>query len=49
LSAEIRRVAPPVETPTLRHPTPVSAPPTQGQRKVLFDDVDVPDFLKNGS
>jgi cell division protein FtsZ len=29
-------------------PAPVS-PPTQAARKVLFDDVDVPDFLKNGS
>jgi cell division protein FtsZ len=24
-------------------------PPSQQARKVLFDDVDVPDFLKNGS
>ena len=46
--AEIRRVPPP-EPPILRHPTPTSAPPAQSQRKVLFDDVDVPDFLKNGS
>jgi len=46
--AEVRRVTPP-EPPILRHPTPTSAPPAQSQRKVLFDDVDVPDFLKNGS
>jgi cell division protein FtsZ len=26
-------------------PTPAAPPP----RRVLFDDVDVPDFLKNGS
>ena len=25
------------------------APPVQPPRRVLFDDVDVPDFLKNGS
>jgi cell division protein FtsZ len=24
-------------------------PPVQTPRRVLFDDVDVPDFLKNGS
>jgi cell division protein FtsZ len=47
--AELRRPLPPVEPPTLRNPAPTSAPPAQGQRKVLFDDVDVPDFLKNGS
>jgi cell division protein FtsZ len=29
--------------------TPVQAPPAQTPRRVLFDDVDVPDFLKNGS
>jgi len=27
----------------------VQAPPAQTPRRVLFDDVDVPDFLKNGS
>jgi cell division protein FtsZ len=30
--------------PTPRQPTPPTAP-----RRVLFDDVDVPDFLKNGA
>jgi cell division protein FtsZ len=33
-------------------PTPAPAPapaPAQPPRRVLFDDVDVPDFLKNGS
>ncbi|GAB3941241.1 hypothetical protein GCM10027614_26240 [Micromonospora vulcania] len=31
-------------------PAPTTMPaPTQSPRRVLFDDVDVPDFLKNGS
>jgi cell division protein FtsZ len=33
-------------------PAPVSSTPaatTPAPRRVLFDDVDVPDFLKNGS
>jgi cell division protein FtsZ len=45
--SEIRRVTSTVET-TIRNPVPTSEPPRQ-PRKVLFDDVDVPDFLKNGS
>jgi cell division protein FtsZ len=28
---------------------PAASPPGQQARRVLFDDVDVPDFLKNGS
>jgi cell division protein FtsZ len=41
--------APPAVAPT--SPVPVSAPSatTPPPRRVLFDDVDVPDFLKNGS
>jgi len=46
--SEIRRMTPPVET-TIRNPVPTNEPPRQPQRKVLFDDVDVPEFLKNGS
>jgi cell division protein FtsZ len=41
--------APPAVTPSTPVPvnsTPAAAPPP---RRVLFDDVDVPDFLKNGS
>jgi cell division protein FtsZ len=41
--------APPPVTPSTPAPvntTPAAAPPP---RRVLFDDVDVPDFLKNGS
>jgi cell division protein FtsZ len=45
--SEIRRT-PPVET-TIRNPVPTTESVRPSQRKVLFDDVDVPDFLKNGS
>jgi cell division protein FtsZ len=44
-----RRSTAPMPTPTGAPPTaPAPAMPAQ-PRKVLFDDVDVPDFLKNGS
>jgi cell division protein FtsZ len=46
--AEFKRPVPVTET-VIRNPVPTSEPPRQPQRKVLFDDVDVPDFLKNGS
>jgi cell division protein FtsZ len=39
---------PPAVTPTSPVPVTTPAPVTQN-RRVLFDDVDVPDFLKNGS
>jgi cell division protein FtsZ len=49
-----RRTVPPTQSvPT--SPAPAPAPsqpataPAQAPRRVLFDDVDVPDFLKNGS
>jgi cell division protein FtsZ len=50
--AEPARKAAPVVAPT--SPAPVTPPPppaatTPTPRRVLFDDVDVPDFLKNGS
>ncbi|MDI5943171.1 cell division protein FtsZ, partial [Micromonospora sp. DH15] len=36
--------------PTTPSPPPATMPaPSQSPRRVLFDDVDVPDFLKNGS
>jgi cell division protein FtsZ len=38
---------PPAVAPT--SPVPVSTPAAPPPRRVLFDDVDVPDFLKNGS
>jgi cell division protein FtsZ len=41
----------PAVTPSAT-PAPISAAPaaaTPPPRRVLFDDVDVPDFLKNGS
>ena len=45
--------APPQQTTTTTAPpstiTPPPPPPVQTPRRVLFDDVDVPDFLKNGS
>jgi cell division protein FtsZ len=47
---ETSRKAPPVQQTSAPVPvTPVHAPPAQTPRRVLFDDVDVPDFLKNGS
>src|SRR5690606_36495018 len=49
--AELRRPIPPA--PPERPVTPAgpggSTPPSQPSRRVLYDDVDVPDFLKNGS
>jgi cell division protein FtsZ len=49
-----RKVVPQPSTPASPPPSPapVSPPPvatTPPPRRVLFDDVDVPDFLKNGS
>jgi cell division protein FtsZ len=44
--------APPAVTPSSPVPVTPAAPPaatTPPPRRVLFDDVDVPDFLKNGS
>ncbi len=43
--------APAVAPPVAPAPAPVvpAAAPTPTPRRVLFDDVDVPDFLKNGS
>ncbi|XVV14616.1 cell division protein FtsZ [Actinoplanes sp. CA-131856] len=44
--------APPAQTPAPAAPavsTPPPATTTPTPRRVLFDDVDVPDFLKNGS
>jgi cell division protein FtsZ len=47
-----RKVVPPTQ-PTAPATVPAAAPPAQAPaqapRRVLFDDVDVPDFLKNGS
>src|SRR5690606_38267185 len=49
--AELRRPIPPA--PPERPVTPAgpggSTPPSQPSRRVLFEDVDVPDFLKTGS
>lgn len=39
---------PTTQTPTVSAPATMP-PPQQSPRRVLFDDVDVPDFLKNGS
>jgi cell division protein FtsZ len=38
-----------VFTPTTEAPPVRPASPVQPPRRILFDDVDVPDFLKNGS
>jgi cell division protein FtsZ len=46
----VTQAAPPVSAPS--SPAPVASTPavtTPPPRRVLFDDVDVPDFLKNGS
>jgi cell division protein FtsZ len=52
--AETTRKATPIQPAGAPVSAPMStpaaqAPPTQTPRRVLFDDVDVPDFLKNGS
>jgi cell division protein FtsZ len=50
--AEPARKTPPIQPASAPVSAPVSqvqAPPAQTPRRVLFDDVDVPDFLKNGS
>jgi cell division protein FtsZ len=41
--------APSAPAPAVREPVPAPAAATPPPRRVLFDDVDVPDFLKNGS
>src|SRR5215813_8940296 len=51
---ETSRKTPPIQPASAPVSAPVStaavqAPPAQTPRRVLFDDVDVPDFLKNGS
>ncbi len=45
--AEAQRTAPPPEPVRVDPPRP--QPPRNTSRPVLFDDVDVPDFLKNGA
>jgi cell division protein FtsZ len=49
-----RKASPAQPQPAAPHGSPSVVPstppaPTQSPRRVLFDDVDVPDFLKNGS
>jgi cell division protein FtsZ len=50
-SEPVRKAAQPqpVVTSTVQESTPPPVAPAQPARRVLFDDVDVPDFLKNGS
>jgi cell division protein FtsZ len=49
--AEVRKTAQPqpVSPAVPVETTPPPVTPAQPARRVLFDDVDVPDFLKNGS
>jgi cell division protein FtsZ len=44
-----RKVATRADTPMPTSAPPVSPATPPPARRVLFDDVDVPDFLKNGS
>ncbi|GAA1818318.1 hypothetical protein GCM10009682_43740 [Luedemannella flava] len=46
--AELQRKAPVPDQGSSRQPAPPLPPAQGGPRRVLFDDVDVPDFLKNG-